>query len=342
MVYERLLRPLLFRLDAETAHNWGLRTVAMGLVRTRLVADPRLQVRALGTTFPNPIGLAAGFDKNAVALPHWPRLGFGFVEVGTLTPRPQPGNPKPRMFRLPEDHAIINRLGFNNLGAASAAQRIRSQPLAIPLGVNLGKNKDTTPEAAAEDYALAHRALVGLGTYTVVNVSSPNTPGLRNLQDAESLRAIVSAIRAEEADRTILIKLAPDLERSAVEEAAGVCRETGCAGLIVTNTTLSREGLRSPLKSESGGLSGRPLAQKSEEVLSWVAAAAPDLTTISVGGIMSGQDVYRRLRAGAKLVQIYTGWVYGGPGTVPRMLLELLDCMERDSDGPKNVESLAL
>lgn len=323
--YTRLLRPLLFKLDAERAHNMGLWMVARGLVRARLVVDPRLRTRVAGLDFPNPIGLAAGLDKDGVALGRWACLGFGFAEIGTLTPRPQPGNPKPRLFRLIDDCAIVNRMGFNNHGAVAAAERMRGVHAGIPVGINLGKNKDTSLEDAPDDYRAGYQALEGIGDYFVVNVSSPNTPGLRSLQDVDSLTAIV---RAMSATKPVFVKLAPDLTDEEIDELGDWAANSGIAGLIATNTTLARPGLRSGTVPD-GGLSGRPLMPRSTQVLARLAERKRGLALFGVGGVFTAEDAVAKFRAGADLVQLYSGWIYGGPTTVPRILLGLLDECER-------------
>ncbi|MBS1704576.1 MAG: quinone-dependent dihydroorotate dehydrogenase [Armatimonadetes bacterium] len=321
--YEALIRKILFQLDPETAHNCGLWAIKSGIATggTHVLRyDP---VRLFGVEFPNRIGLAAGFDKDAVAVDRWHRFGFGFAEVGTLTPRPQPGNPKPRLFRYPVDKAIINRMGFNNHGAVAAAQRLRSAKPPVPIGINLGKNKDTPLESAAEDYVESFRILRGLGAYYVINVSSPNTPGLRQLQDSDSLAQILRAMRTEDGLAPILIKVAPDLEFEALDQVLQVALDGGAAGLIATNTTLSRTGLAQD-PNQAGGLSGAPLRNRSDAVLEHLAKAAQGkLALIGVGGIFCADDVRRKLDLGADLVQLYTGWIYGGPSLVPRILREL-------------------
>lgn len=325
-MYEKLLRPILFKLDAERAHNAGLAAIARGIVRTKLVQDPRLRVKTLGLAFANPLGLAAGMDKNAVAVRHWHQLGFGHVEVGTVTPLAQPGNPLPRLFRLPEDKAVINRFGFNNAGAEAMAKLLRHNKGRLPLGINLGKNKATSDADAANDYAKGYATLAEFADYVTVNVSSPNTPGLRSLQDIGALRAIVEAMHAASPVRKpILLKLAPDLATDELLEIVGTAKELGFAGLILTNTTLRRDGLTSD-PGEAGGLSGAPLRDLAQEVLV-AARSATDLPIIGVGGIFTAADVLNRMAAGAALVQLYTGWVYGGPGTTTRILLDILELM---------------
>jgi dihydroorotate dehydrogenase len=266
-----------------------------------------------GVRFPNPVGLAAGFDKNAVAVARWQGLGFGFVEVGTVTRHAQPGNPRPRLFRLPAERALINRLGFNNDGADAVARRLDSARPGIPLGVNIGKSRATPPEEAHEDYAYSFKALRGHADYVVVNVSSPNTPGLRELQEKDALRRILAGLKEIDAGVPLLVKIAPDLTLGAIEDVVGVCQELGLAGLVCTNTTVSRATLaRDP--GLEGGLSGAPLRGIADEVLSFVREAAPGLALIGVGGVMSAADARRKMELGADLVQVYTGMVYGGPG----------------------------
>jgi len=323
-VYEKLLRPLLFRLDAEQAHNLGMWVLARGLIRTRLMSDPRLQVSCMGLTFPNPIGLAAGLDKNGVAASRWGSLGFGFAELGTVTPEPQPGNDKPRLFRIPSEKAIINRMGFNNEGAVAMAERLRGVQSSIPLGINLGKNKVTEAADAPSDYEKAFRVLNGRGSYFVINVSSPNTPGLRALQEKGALLDIVDAMHSVTTSRPILIKVAPDLNHAELDDVVSVVMEKNLAGLIATNTTLDRSMLRTNL-DQAGGLSGAPLLQKSNDICAYVRSVLPaEKALIGVGGIFTADDVRAKLATGANLVQMYTGWVYGGPMTVPRILTEML------------------
>ncbi|MBL8087330.1 MAG: quinone-dependent dihydroorotate dehydrogenase [Chthonomonas sp.] len=333
--YTKLLRPLLFRLDPERVHHIGMALIARGLIRARLVVDPRLSVRQLGVDFPNPVGLAAGFDKDGVAIDRWAGLGFGFAEIGTVTPIAQPGNPKPRLFRLPGDQAVINRFGFNNQGAQAMAARLERARPGIPIGINLGKNKETAAEDAAADYQAAFRQLHTYGDYFVVNVSSPNTPGLRALQDRASLEGIVAAMREVNAIRPILIKVSPDLSNAALDEVIEMAMTTKISGLIATNTTLDRSKLtRDP--GELGGLSGAPLRTRSTEVLAALTQALdPSMTLIGVGGIFTAEDVITKLAAGAHLTQIYTGWVYGGPSLVPRILLDLLAHL--DAQGMRQV-----
>jgi len=292
--------------------------IARRVLRSR---DPKLAVDALGLHFAHPIGLAAGFDKNATAYEALAALGFGFVEVGTVTGLAQPGNPKPRLFRLPADRALINRMGFNNLGARTVATHLTS-PRSVPVGVNIGKTKVVTEEHAASDYVESTRLLGPLADYLVVNVSSPNTPGLRNLQTVELLRPLLASVKAELATisprRPLLVKIAPDLNDADIDAIADLALELELDGIIATNTTISRAGLTSSAESVAacgaGGLSGAILKTRSLEVLERLhGRIGKRLTLISVGGIETAEDVWARLAAGASLVQIYTGFVYGGP-----------------------------
>lgn len=337
-LYESTLRPLAFSLlSPEAAHNAGMAMIARGLVRTETFADERLRQTLFGVDFSNPLGLAAGFDKNAIAVSHWHKLGFGFAEVGTITCRPQPGNPKPRLFRLPEHKALINRLGFNNDGAHAAKLRLATASPQIPIGVNLGKSKLTELEKAPEDYRESFKLLVSHGSYFVINVSSPNTPGLRSLQDKGPLIEIIEAIRAVDSSKPLFVKIAPDMEIPALDEVIEVAHEAKLTGLIATNTTLSRDGISGPHAGETGGLSGAPLKARSNQFLSHLhKSCEKDLILIGVGGIFTGADLYEKIAIGAHLCQLYTGWVYGGPGCVPRILAELVGLMDRNG-----VKSLA-
>lgn len=321
-LYESLIRPALFLLEAERAHNLGLWAVSKGLAKAK-GTDKALARTVFGVRFPNPIGLAAGFDKNAVALERWKDLGFGFVEIGTVTRLAQTGNPKPRMFRLPARRAVINRLGFNNEGADAVARRLEGKNAGIPVGVNIGKSKVTPLEEAREDYAYSFRLLKGYADYVVVNVSSPNTPGLRELQDKDSLRRILSSLKEIDDRIPLLVKIAPDLTLGAIEDAVGVAIEMKLAGMVCTNTTVSREMLPSDPKID-GGLSGAPLREMADGVLKFAREIAGDqLALIGVGGVMSPDDATNKFECGADLVQVYTGWVYGGPKFVPAILKEL-------------------
>ncbi len=332
-LYESLLRPIAFRLDPEWVHERGLKLISRGLVSGKRIEDPRLRQTLFGVDFPNPLGLAAGFDKNGLALDHWHQLGFGFVEAGTVTAHPQPGNPKPRMFRVPEVQGVLNRLGFNNRGAAALAERLKAAKPQIPVGINLGKSKITPLEEAAQDYATSFQALHAYGAYFVVNVSSPNTPGLRDLQEKGALREIFAAIKAIDANRPLFVKVAPDLTWEALDQVVEVALEANLTGIIATNTTISREALPPghKLREEAGGLSGAPVRERAQEVMAHLYRSVPRETIlIGVGGIFTGDDLYARIAAGAHLCQLYTGFIYGGPATVPKALKGLVARMERE------------
>jgi dihydroorotate dehydrogenase len=332
------LRRLLFRLDPEASHGLGIAALraagalpgAVGLLaRRNLVAAAPLRQTLFGREILNPVGLAAGFDKDAVAVPALPALGFGFAEVGTVTPLPQAGNPRPRLFRHKEARSLQNSLGFNNGGLAEMRRRLeRLYPAALPLGVNVGKNKATPADRALTDYEILIRGLHEVCDYLVINLSSPNTPGLRDLQNEPFLRALFALAQGITA-RPILVKIAPDLEAA---EAVALCRaavEAGAAGVIATNTTTDYALL--PGAREAGGLSGAVLREKSFRIFDAVAAELfGKAVLISVGGIDSGAEAYRRLKAGASLVQVYTGLVYEGPGLPRRINQELLALMARD------------
>jgi dihydroorotate dehydrogenase len=346
------LRPLLFTLPPEQAHGLAFRALAawQALLERRATAaagdDALLSQTVYGLRFPNPLGLAAGFDKNG-ALPHvWPALGFGFAELGTVTAMAQPGNPPPRMFRLTDVHGLINRLGFNNAGAEAVSialtRRLATRRPPIPLGINLGKSKLAPLERAADDYVASLRLLAPLADYVVVNVSSPNTPGLRDLQAEAQLAPLLAQLRsANDASAAargrpappLLLKLAPDLADDALAGVVEVARTHGIAGLIATNTTIARDMLPSGhrLAQETGGLSGTPLRARSTAVVRQLRRLTHgELPIIGVGGIFSGADAYEKIRAGASLVQAYTGFVYGGPGFAARVCRELRALLRRD------------
>ena len=339
----RLLRWILFRFDPELIHRVAhrlLRLVPPRLARWRRPrADPRLRVSCMGLEFESPIGLAAGFDKGDVSVAGLLGMGFSHLEIGTITPRPQPGNDRPRLFRLPEHRALINRMGFNNQGAAACARRLGAlDPAARTglVGINVGKNKVTPNDRAADDYLACIDALHGFADYLVVNISSPNTPGLRQLQERDALdrllRACVARLRVLAPGKGLVVKLAPDLEPEALDEAVDVAIAAGVAAIAATNTTLSRAGVEGhPLAGEAGGLSGAPLTNRSTEVIRRVARrAAGRIPIIGSGGVMSAEDAWAKLRAGATLVQVYTGFVYGGPGFPSQVNRELCQLMERD------------
>jgi dihydroorotate dehydrogenase len=313
------VRRVLFRLgggDPEEAHEFALRWLGRLPRRLARVYSPPGAARTVfGIRFPNPIGLAAGMDKDGRALTAWPALGFGFVEVGTVTRYAQPGNERPRLFRLPGYEAVVNRMGFNNAGAAALADRLAALGrLPVPLGISLGKSKVTPIGAAVEDYLASLRLLRGYGDYLAVNVSSPNTPGLRTLAERGHLDALLGALLAE-AGRPVLVKVAPDLTDAALGELLEVCLARRVAGVIATNTTVSRDGVGGPGAAETGGLSGRPLAARAVEVVRFVAKES-GLPVIGVGGVMHPDDASRLVDAGASLVQLYTGLVYHGPRLV--------------------------
>jgi len=346
----RLLKPALFRLDPEDAHHLTLRALETAsrlpawpglLRRVTAPADPRLTQTLWGHAFTSPVGLAAGLDKNAQAVPAWGALGFGFVEVGTVTPLAQPGNERPRLFRLPGDGALINRMGFNNAGTDALHARLAALPSRpVPVWVNIGKNKATPNEEAVQDYLRCAHALQDVADAFVVNVSSPNTPGLRALQAADDLAALLRAVLAEvERGRVrtarrappVLVKLAPDLHPADFEASVSAVLDAGADGVIVSNTTLSREGLTHAHREEAGGLSGRPLATRSTALV----RAAYRLTrgrvpVVGVGGVFTAGDAYAKIRAGAALTEVYTALIYQGPGLPARLNRELAGLLERD------------
>lgn len=337
-MYRHLLRSVLFALPPETAHDLTLRLLSMAcaipgvgwLLRKRFtLTDPALERECFGLRFPNPVGLAAGLDKNGRYLDALACLGFGFIEVGTVTPRPQSGNPKPRLFRLPADRAIINRMGFNNEGVDALVNRLRkSRPKGLIIGGNIGKNKDTPNERAIEDYEYCFRALHPYVDYFVVNVSSPNTPGLRALQERRPLTAILRRMvelnQQMQLKRPILLKISPDLNAQQLDEIAEIVRETGIDGIIATNTTIGRADLNTPeeevVAMGPGGLSGAPLREDATRVLVHMRKAlGADFPLIGVGGIDSPEAALDRLHAGANLLQVYTGLIYEGPNLVRRI-----------------------
>jgi dihydroorotate dehydrogenase len=331
-----LARPLMFALDAERAHELtiaALKTVPAGKPAE---PDPVLTTEVAGLRFPNPVGLAAGFDKNAEVFGPMLGLGFGFVEVGTLTPKPQPGNPKPRLFRLAEDRAVINRFGFNNegLGAAGARLKRRGPGPSTSLrtgivGVNVGANKDSTDRIA--DYVAGVRVMAPMADYLTVNISSPNTPGLRALQDKVALDDLLAGVMAARGKTPVFLKLAPDLERGEIDDVVEVALARKVDALIVSNTTVSRPPLRSAHAGEAGGLSGAPLKPIALAALrAFRAATGGAVPLIGVGGIASGADAYERIRAGASLVQLYSALVYEGPGLASRITAELKALLQRD------------
>jgi dihydroorotate dehydrogenase len=341
-MYEHLIKPILFRLEPETAHDVmrSLCKVANVPVVSRLlrslfvVEDPRLQVNVAGLSFSNPIGLAAGFDKNVELPGLWNGLGFGHIEMGTVTAHAQPGNPRPRIFRLVKDTALINRMGFPSHGADAVEQglsRMRSSMSSLPVvGMNLGKSKVTEIDKAVEDYCYSFTKVHRYVDYITVNVSSPNTPGLRQLQERGRLLELLNTLQEINTDKKpLFVKLAPDLTFEAIDEVLQCCVEARVAGVIATNTTLGREGLQTPI-NETGGLSGKPLFKRSLEVVRFIGERVQSgLAVVGVGGISNSDDVLAMLAAGADMVQVYTGMVYGGPGFVKSLNLGLVSFMDQ-------------
>lgn len=333
----RTVRPLLFALPSEIAHQWthGIGAAVQGspiealLERRYRPRDHRLQIERWGTSFPTPLGIAAGFDKNARIPRLLGGLGFGHVEIGGVTARPQAGNPKPRLFRLPQDRALINRMGFNNDGADRIAERLAAlEHRSVPIGINLGKTKEVPAEYAPDDYVYSFERLRPYGDFFVINVSSPNTPGLRDLQQREHLEGIAGALLDAGAS-PLLVKLSPDLHTDAILDLIDLVEEFGLDGIIATNTTVDRPNLQSPYAAEPGGLSGAPLEERSTEVIATVARHT-DVPIIGVGGIFTAEDAYKKLRAGASLIQLYTGLIYQGPGIARDINQGLIARLERD------------
>lgn len=325
-----LFRPLVFRLGGEQAHRLTVAALKALPAGKPPKPDPLLAIRVAGIDFPNPIGLAAGFDKDAEVYDRMARLGFGFAEVGTLTPLPQPGNPRPRLFRLEEDRAVINRLGFNNGGQAAALARLAGRGRGI-VGVNIGANKESSDRIG--DYRAGVRAMKPVADYLTVNISSPNTPGLRTLQDPAALADLLAAVTAERGGKgpPIFLKLAPDLERAAIDHIARISIDGGINGLVISNTTVARPFLTSRHAGEAGGLSGaalKPLAL--QRLRDFRAATGDAIPLIAAGGIASGADAYARIRTGASLVQLYTALVFDGPGLARRIARDLRGLLRRD------------
>ena len=341
-MYKSLIRPLLFKLDPEKVHylitdflNVGYKLPFAKSISKSLfqVQDPRLERELFGLKFPNPVGLAAGFDKDAKLVDDFSHLGFGFIEIGTLTPKPQPGNPKPRLFRLPADGAIINRMGFNNEGVDAAVERLRNRKSNIIVGGNIGKNKVTPNEQATSDYLYCFRALFDVVDYFVVNVSSPNTPDLRALQEKEPLQQLLMALQEENSKmpnpKPLLLKIAPDLNEPQLNDIIEIATSTRLSGIIATNTTISREGLSTPTQRVEeigmGGLSGKPLTAHATEIIRYLRRNLPqEQKIIGVGGIMTAEDALEKLDAGADLVQLYTGFIYEGPALITQINRKLL------------------
>ncbi len=326
MDWYSLSRALLFRLNGETSHELGLDMLGaserLGLLKHLVTPVPALPVTVAGITFPNPVGLAAGLDKNGDFIDAFARLGFGFIEIGTVTPRPQPGNPKPRLFRIPERQAIINRMGFNNKGVDHLVERVKAARYRGVLGINIGKNFDTAVEDATSDYLICLNKVYEHATYITVNISSPNTPGLRTLQFGESLQQLLAPIKARQLElaeqfgyKPVFVKIAPDMTEEEVSLVAETLINSGIDGVIATNTTLSRDGVEGlRFGNETGGLSGAPLEDLATETISALCKALDGkLPVIGVGGIVDGEGAADKIRAGAQLVQIYSGFIYRGP-----------------------------
>jgi dihydroorotate dehydrogenase len=325
--YERFLRPLLFLFDPETAHHLTIACLRVGsdvdlALRALKVFQPLAKPKTIfGISFPNPIGLAAGFDKNGVALPAWAALGFGFIEIGTVTAKPQPGNPKPRIFRCPEQTALINRLGFNNEGADAVAERLRKLRArgrwpAVPIGINIGKSAVTPIEEAAQDYLYSFEKLHPFADYIALNISSPNPPGLRSLQDRQPLVDLLRALQQKNLQprKPLLVKIAPDMSPAQLEDLVATCEQHEIAGIIAANTTLDHS-LLPRANDQEGGLSGAPLRGKSTEIVRAITARST-IPVIASGGIVDAASAPEKFEAGAQLLQIYTGYVYRGPGLI--------------------------
>lgn len=337
-MYKFLIRPILFCFDPERVHHISFSLIQFLnkiplfqslFKKIYLIEDKRLEKQLFGLTFKNPVGLAAGFDKDAKLFNELSNFGFGFIEIGTLTPKPQEGNPKKRLFRLNADSAIINRMGFNNGGVFEAVERLKKNN-GVLIGGNIGKNKITANENAVDDYLICFDALFDYVDYFVVNVSSPNTPNLRELQDKEPLTHLLSTLKTrnkeKEKPKPILLKIAPDLTNEQLLDIIDIMNNTKIDGIIATNTTVSREGLISDNKSETGGLSGKPLTGRSTEVIKFLAEKSnKTFPIIGVGGILTEQDAIEKINAGADLVQLYTGFIYEGPSLVKRINKALLD-----------------
>ncbi len=332
-MYKSVIRRILFWFDPEVIHHFTFSLIkilmkipAIPQISRRIftIKKPGLERELFGLKFKNPVGLAAGFDKNAVLFDELANYGFGFVEIGTVTPKPQPGNPKKRIFRLREDEALVNRMGFNNDGADAIVERLRKRKSGIIIGGNIGKNKLTPNENAIDDYMICFEKLFEVVDYFVVNVSSPNTPNLRALQDKEPLTELLRTLQTENEKKTspkpILLKIAPDLTDSQLLDIIDIVNTTKIAGVIATNTTISREGLQSEHQKETGGLSGKPVRERSTEVIRFLAEkSGKSFPIIGVGGIHSADDAKEKLAAGADLIQLYTGFIYEGPGLVKRI-----------------------
>ncbi|RAU82377.1 quinone-dependent dihydroorotate dehydrogenase [Pontibacter arcticus] len=341
-MYKSLIRPLLFKLDPEKVHYLTVDAVktayrlpfTKGISQSMFqVVDKRLERKLFGLTFPNPVGLAAGFDKDARLVDEFANLGFGFIEIGTLTPKPQAGNDKPRLFRLPQDQAIINRMGFNNEGVDAAVARLKARKSTILVGGNIGKNKVTPNEEATLDYLYCFKALYDVVDYFVVNVSSPNTPDLRALQEKEPLKQLLLALQEVNSKmpqpKPLLLKIAPDLNEAQLDDIIEIAIEAKLSGIIATNTTISRDGLYTPSNEikeiGAGGLSGKPLTKHATEIIRYLRKGLPQsIKIIGVGGIMTAEDALEKLEAGADLLQLYTGFIYEGPALISQINKKLL------------------
>lgn len=336
----RLLRPALFLLPAETAHDLGLALLRLPLGDRRWRPPEVLRQHLLGRDFASPVGLAAGFDKDARRLPGWRRLGFGFAEVGTVTPLPQDGNPKPRLYRLASERSLQNWMGFNGSGADFVRRRLQARPADFPLGVNIGKNAATPIERAVDDYRRCAATLAQLSDFLVLNVSSPNTRGLRTLQTTHELRTLLAAVREESGSTPVLTKLSPDEELADLQELAAASVDLGASGVVITNTSVDYSIRVVPTEPQRGGLSGRILRERSRQVTAAVGAAIRGRgTVVSVGGIDSADEAWRRIRDGAALIEIFTGLVYEGPGLPMRLAEEIAERMQRT--GVKQLSEVA-
>jgi dihydroorotate dehydrogenase len=353
LLYRHLAKPVFFSMDPETAHHWtigGLSSIgkipgSLSLLNMMygVQETPELSMDLWGIRFPHPIGLAAGLDKNGQAVRAFSSIGFGFIEVGTVTPKPQPGNDLPRLFRLPQDGALINRMGFNNLGAEYLAKQLdhiqKQKQQRIPIAMNIGKNKLTSNDAAMDDYIACIRILYPYGDFFVVNISSPNTPDLRKLQHGAELRQLLDAVTQEmdvqkekyQRQLPILVKIAPDLVDEELEQVVETLSASRISGIIATNTTLSRDGLTHQNSRETGGMSGKPLAKRSTEVIRSIYKLTEGrMPIIGVGGIFTAEDAYEKIRAGASLVEIYTALIYSGPGVIREIISGLSQLLKRD------------
>ncbi len=342
MLYKNIIRPFLFSLSPERAHHltfWLTRILfkipGFGLISEMIFKTnhKKLEREVFGIRFPNPVGLAAGLDKNAELIDEFSHYGFGFIEVGTVTPKSQPGNPKPRLFRLPEDGGLINRMGFNNEGADAMVERLKQRSSIIIVGGNIGKNKVTPNEEAGRDYEICFETLFDYVDYFVVNVSSPNTPNLRELQDKEPLKKLLSRLQErnknKKKSKPILLKIAPDLTDDQLLDIIEIVKESGIAGVIATNTTISRDGLNTEKevigKIGAGGLSGKPVKARSTEVIRFLKEKSENaFPVIGVGGIHSAEDAIEKLKAGADLIQVYTGFIYEGPSLIKKINKRIL------------------